>query len=379
MPFGYLLLVLFIGFAVLLQLIRVPRNPLLRVTSFWTSLVVNEQPHWFGALLLASTALAFALGDIDGWPAWVLVFLALAELIGLLQILLRSFPARRAVREAISSLDPGALRSTVSRRNFAAAILLPFGFQRRKVRTVTDIPYGTAGRRNLLDLYLPRDGEVTGPTLIYLHGGGFKSGDKKREGRLALYHLAAKGWICISANYRLSPSNQFPDYPIDLKKVIAWAKSEGSDFGVDPDRVFLAGGSAGGHIAATAGLTVNDSRLQPGFEDVDTSVAGVIGIYGYFGGLEYGSLRPAGPLPSSPGDLIHPGAPPFLLLHGDRDTVVSIGNARSFADGLKTAGVPVTLAELPGAQHTFDLLRSIRNENSIDAIQDFAGWVENRR
>lgn len=378
MPIGYLLIILFIGGCALLQLIPVPRNPLVRVASFWTSMVVNEQPHWFGAVLLASTGLAFSMGDIDSGPAWILVGLAVVEFLALLQILRRAFTSRGAVREAIASLDPEAPRATKKRRHFTSTLLFPLGYQRRRVRRIANVSYGPAGKRNLLDVYLPRNGKVTGPTLIYLHGGGFNSGDKRREGGLALRRLAAQGWVCISANYRLSPSSQFPDYPMDLKKVIAWAKSDGVEFGVDPARILLAGGSAGGHIAATAGLTVNDARLQPGFEDADTSVAGVIGLYGYYGGLEYGRLRPRGPLSSSPMSLVQPGAPPFLLIHGERDTVVSIRNARSFAAKLAKAGVPVALAELPGAQHTFDLLRSVRNENSIDAIVDFAAWVDNR-
>jgi acetyl esterase/lipase len=173
----------------------------------------------------------------------------------------------------------------------------------------------------------------------------------------------------------MSPEVQFPEYVIDLKKVIAWARREGLNHDVDPERIFLAGGSAGGHIAATAGLTANEPLLQPGFEDVDTSVAGVIGLYGYYGNLEFGSLRPRGPFSSSPRKLVEPGAPPFLVIHGQRDTVVGVGNARHFVRELESAGNEVAFAELPGAQHTFDLLRSVRVEDTIDAIEDFAEWV----
>ena len=210
---------------------------------------------------------------------------------------------------------------------------------------------------------------------IYLHGGGFKSGAKRREGQRALYRLAASGWVCIGANYRMSPEVQFPEYAIDLKKVIAWARSEGLAHGVDPGRIFLAGGSAGGHIAATAGLTANEPLLQPGFEDADTTVAGVVGLYGYYGNLKFGSLRPGGPISSSPRELVRPGAPPFLVIHGQRDTVVGVGNARRFVGELESAGNEVAFAELPGAQHTFDLLRSVRVEDTIDAIEDFAEWA----
>ncbi len=376
MPFGLLILVLLVGLFVLLQLIPVPRNPLVRVASFWTGIVVNEQPHWFALILLLVTGVTFASGDVDSPGAWLVVGLALFTIGGLTAVTLRMFRARGVLRDSINDLSPSATTHLQGDPPLLGALLAPLAFGRRRVEFRPGISYGPACDSNLLDVYRPRNVKVTGPTLIYLHGGGFKGGSRKREGQLALYRLAAMGWMCVSASYRISPEAQFPDYPIDLKRVIAWARSEGSEWGVDPGRIFLAGSSAGGHIAATAALTVNEPILQPGFESVDTSVAGAIGLYGYYGGLEYGSLRPRGPLPSSPRDMIHPGAPPFLLVHGDRDTIVSVGIARSFASRLREAGVETAYAELPGAQHTFDLLRSVRNESVIDAIADFAAWVE---
>ena len=375
MPFGYLVGVLFLGACVLLQLVPIRGRSVLRPLSFWTSLVVNEQPHWFALMLIAATALAFAQGNIDSAPAWAVVLGALAVLLGLARLFLRMFRSRASLAAAIAMLDPEAVDRTGGGRKYVATLFGPFAYGRGKVERVADITYGPAGKRNLLDVYHRPGGRSRGPTLIFLHGGSFTGGAKKREGQLALYRLARRGWVCISANYRLSPEAQFPDYVIDLKRVIAWAKSEGQRYGVDPDRILLAGSSAGGHIAATAGLSENEPVLQPGFEEVDTKVAGVIGIYGYYGGLDFGSLRPRGPLPSSPRDLVRPGAVPFLITHGVRDTVVSIENARSFVARLRESGVPVAFAELPGAQHSFDLLRSVRNENSVDAIEDFAAWL----
>ena len=384
MPFGYLFGVLLVGACVLLQLIPISRTSWLRPPAFWTSMVANEQPHWFALMLVVSTGLAFADGDIDSISAWGAVLVAALVLLGLAHLLWRAFPAREKLREAISSLDPVKDGGTnpgrlEGRRPYALTLLGPFAFGRWRVARTANISYAPGGRRNLLDVYRPRSGEVTGPTLIYLHGGGFKSGSKRREGQLAMYRLASRGWLCISANYGLSPASQFPDYPVDLKRVIAWAKRDGLEFGADPERIFVAGSSAGGHIAATAALTVNEPLLQPGFEEVDTTVAGAIGIYGYYGGLHFGNLRPRGTIPSSPRDLIRPGAPPFLVMHGTRDTVVSIENARSFVARLRESAVPVAYAELPGAQHTFDLLRSVRNENAVDAIEDFAAWAVSSR
>lgn len=376
MPYGYLFVVLLVGICLLLQLIATPRVAALRSASFWTSMVVNEQPHWFAIMLIASTVLAFAQDDIDSGPAWVAVVLAGAVIAGLLLLLLRAFPSRRALEGALESLEPGAARQVSEPKRYAATLLGPYAYGRGRVERIADLRYGPAGERNLLDVYRPRNREVTGPVLIYLHGGSFKGGNKKRESQLMLNRLAGNGWSCVTANYRLSPEGQFPDYVIDLKRVIDWVRKEGRDLGACPERIFLAGGSAGGHIAATAALTANEPLLQPGFEAADTSVAGVIGLYGYYGKLNFGGLRPRGPLPSSPRELVHRGAPPFLMIHGDRDTVVGIDHARKFASRLREAEVPVAFAELPWAQHTFDLLRSARNENAVDAIQDFAAFVE---
>jgi len=339
-------------------------------------MLVNEQPHWFALLLVASTGFAFSQGDLDSAGGAAVGAVAVAEVAGLAFVFERMFSSRSALREAVGHLAEGAVRKLDGRGNRRLATLaLPLGFGRWKVERIGDISYGPAGKRNLMDLYRPRHGEPTGPTLIYLHGGGFTSGAKRREGQRALFRLAASGWVCIGANYRMSPAVQYPEYVVDLKKVIAWVRSDGIGYGADPERIFLAGGSAGGHIAACAALTANEPVLQPGFEETDTSVSGAIGLYGYYGGLNYGNLRPRGPLPSAPVALVGPDAPPFLVIHGERDTVVGVGNARKFAAALRAAGGDVAFAELPGAQHTFDLLRSIRVEDEIDAIEDFAAWA----
>ena len=178
--------------------------------------------------------------------------------------------------------------------------------------------------------------------------------------------------MCISANYRLSPAATFPDHLIDVKKVIAWVREHGQEYGADPMVVFVAGSSAGGHLASFAALTPNDPAFQPGFEAADTSVSAAISLYGYYGSLNTGR-------PSSPLDYVDAEAPPFFVAHGDRDTLVLVDDARHFVEQLRSASSqPVVYAELPGGQHTFDLFHSIRFETVVDAIEAFAGWVRSR-
>jgi acetyl esterase/lipase len=207
--------------------------------------------------------------------------------------------------------------------------------------------------------------------LIHLHGGHFVRGRKSRESLPLIYRLASQGWVCISANYRLSPAVSFPEYLIDAKRMIAWLREHGGEYGADPSAVVMAGSSAGGHIAAMAALTPNDPAFQPGFEHTDTTVAAAVCLGAYLGPVGSGDGTP-----SAPSGYTSPDAPPFLVAHGDRDTVVCVDGARSFVAGLRSASrQPVVYLELSGAQHAFDLFHSIRFERVVDAIEAFAAWV----
>ncbi|HXQ57924.1 MAG TPA: alpha/beta hydrolase [Actinomycetes bacterium] len=234
---------------------------------------------------------------------------------------------------------------------------------------MADIPYGDAGRRNLLDLYRHRARPPGGPVLIHLHGGGSSRGRKNRQALPLLYRLASQGWLCVSANYRLRPAAQHPDHLLDLKKVIAWVRAHGHQYGADPGLLLVSGSSAGAHLAALAALTPNDPAFQPGFEDADTSVTAAIGLNGWYGGY-HGQEDASSPLAGG-----RPEAPPFFIAHGDHDTVAPVEVARDFAATLGNLSTnPVVYAELPGAQHAFDLFGSLRFEMVADTIQAFAAW-----
>jgi acetyl esterase/lipase len=375
MPVGYLTTVLIVGAATALLVFPVSKIRLFRMLSFWLGLFVNEQPHWFVVLLAASTGLAIAQGDLESTAAWVIAGIACLVMVGLLVLFSRLFYSRAPLRDALVRLGGPEPERLGSRRSRLVTLAAPLAFGWIGAKRTANIEYGPHGKANRLDVYRPRRGEVTGPTLIYLHGGRFRRGDKLREAQPLHRRLASNGWLVISANYRLNPEGTFPDYLIDLKRVIAWARSEGLDFGVDPGRILLAGGSAGAHIAAMAGLTPNHPDLQPGFEEADTAARGVIGLYGYYGGLNVPG-GPKGSIPSSPRDHVAPGAPPFLLIHGDHDSVMPSPGGLALVSDLEAVGNRAALAELPGAEHSFDLLRSVRTEDVVDAIQDFADRIQ---
>ena len=273
-----------------------------------------------------------------------------------------------------SELDPvlaGRLRRHLP---WARILFLPWMFGRRDVERLANIAYGDDGKSNLLDVYRHRSHPSGAPTLIYLHGGGFHWGRKNREARPLLYHLASQGWTCISANYHLAPpADAFPHNLIDVKKIIAWVRTHGHDYGADPDTIFLVGASAGAHLTATAALTANDPTFQPGFEDVDTSITAGIGLYGY-----YGSVTDDEDLPTTP--LAYDGdASPLFVIHGDHDTYTPPEGARALVEHLRTVSSnPILYAELPGAQHSFDLFHSVRFETVINGIEAFAAWVRSQ-
>ncbi len=249
-------------------------------------------------------------------------------------------------------------------------LFAPITFRRHGIERIANIRYGPAGQGNLLDLYRDRSNSRGRPILIYLHGGAFRIGSKRFGARYLLYRLARHGWVCVSANYRLNSAAEFPDPLIDAKKVIGWIREHGREYGGDPNAVFLAGSSAGGHLASLAALSPNDPIFQPGFESVDTSVAGVISLYGYYGPVASGEP------PSSPLAYVNSKAPPWLVVHGDQDTLVIVEDARHFVDRLRATSLnPVVYAELPAAQHGFDLFRSRRLETIIDAVEAFAVWA----
>jgi acetyl esterase/lipase len=223
-------------------------------------------------------------------------------------------------------------------------------------------------------VYLAKRRPLTGPVFVHLHGGAFRIGGKSREARPLLRRMARDGWLVVSANYRLGRAATFPDQLVDLKRVIAFARDRAQQLDVDERRVVVAGSSAGAHLSAIAALTPNDPRFQPGFEAANTSVDGAVLLYAYFGPID--SRGPA----SSPFDYVRPDAPPFLVAHGDRDSIVPVEDARAFANRLgNRSETPVEYAELPGGQHVFDLFHSVRCEAVVDHVETFARDVVERR
>jgi acetyl esterase/lipase len=155
---------------------------------------------------------------------------------------------------------------------------------------------------------------------------------------------------------------------IDVKKVIAWAHAHAAEYGLDPNQVFVSSSSSGAHLAITAALTVGDPAFKANLEQLDAAVAGAIGLYGYYGPAG----GPGQHVPSAPADHVRPDAPPVLIVSGGQDTLVPAAHTTRLVSTLrKVSRNPAVYAELPHAQHTFDLLHSVRMASVIDGIDAF--------
>jgi acetyl esterase/lipase len=361
-PVGYLIGVVIAAIPMLLSLRPLARSGRLGRLSWIATCVINEWPLIAVYWVVADTALAVAQGDIGSAGSWVGVAIALVSPCAAVVLVRRSLRARRVVASALDAPPAAAHPGRI--------LWAPLPFVHRDVARIPNISYADDGRLNTLDVYRSRAGVTEGaPILIHFHGGGFTGGRKSNEARPLLLRFARRGWLCISAGYRLRPAAAFPDFVIDAKRAVAWARAHAAEYGADPGRVFIAGSSAGAHLSAIAALTPNDPAFQPGFEEADTSVSGCVCLYGYYGPV---STRPPG-LRSSPAEYVHAEAPPFLIAHGTQDTLVPPARASALAGRLREVSrQPVVWIELPGAQHSFDLLRSVRFEALVDGIEIFA-------
>ena len=314
---------------------------------------INEVPVLGLWWLLAGT-MGTLMHPQSGLLWWLIAGFTAVDALLLARIAVRAGSARPALSTAFRAAYGPNAAPRYTRPAWWRVMLLPFVSWRPDVRRVRNLRYGPARRGNRLDVYVSRRHRGAGaPVLVYFHGGGFRMGSKMLGARPLIYRLAAQGWVCVSADYRLFRAG-YPDQLVDARAALAWVRDIAETYGGDPDTVFVAGGSAGAHLAATAALS-------------GTEVSGVISMYGY-----YGNVGRPGPKPTSPQSCINADAPPFLIVHGDLDTLVLRQDARGFADRLRAVSrQPVVYAELPGTHHNFDFFHSLRFHTVTDAIIRF--------
>lgn len=151
-----------------------------------------------------------------------------------------------------------------------------------QVRTLTGITYVTHGERSLqLDLYLPAGANRNAvPGIVFVHGGGWASGTRKEFAPMAI-RLAERGYASAAISYRLSGEAQYPAAVHDAKAAVRWMRANAARYGIDPARIAVAGGSAGGQIASLVGVTNGVERFDPGAgAGASSAVQAVVNIDG---------------------------------------------------------------------------------------------------
>ena len=239
----------------------------------------------------------------------------------------------------------------------------------------TDIEFATvADTRLLMDAYLPR-GSGPFPAIIWVHGGGFVSGDKKQYPKVIIDPLLDSGFAVFSVNYRLAPKHPFPAATDDLESAIHYIKSHAESFKVDPDRLILMGESAGGHLVSFVG-----AKHKP-----ENRVAGVVSFYGEHDLVarttEDPCIMDGKAVPKPPGGCLSPGLaaflgisevtieneklvreasavtyvkkdmPAYLLIHGTREFHVPFEQAVIMHEAMEKVGADCTLIPVIGGSH----------------------------
>jgi acetyl esterase/lipase len=222
-----------------------------------------------------------------------------------------------------------------------------------------------------MDAYLPLilDNEPA-PAILYAHGGGWTDGDKS-EASVGASQLAAMGYMVASINYRLAPQHKWPAQIEDVKCAVRHLRANAATYRIDPNRIGVIGGSAGGHLAALAGLTGPGAGFEGngGYPEQSSQVQVVVDIFGptdfatmdlqpHRASVEQllglpleqaaDALKRASPITYVRGD-----APPFFILHGDKDDLVPLSQSQELYDRLRAAGTPADLLVVKNAGHRF--------------------------
>ncbi len=256
-----------------------------------------------------------------------------------------------------------------------------------QVKTL-DIPYVLDGNANQdLRVYVPEDIEESLPTFFMIHGGAFRFANKTLYDTLAR-HLVERGYAVISINYRLLPRFTYPTQVQDAFCALAWTHANADTYGFDPERIIAFGDSAGATLAAMLGTVDDTSLYMEGcthrLPETDL-IQGVIAFYGVFDlsynpgeffsylGKEF-SEAPDLWAEASPIHWIDGSEPPFLLIHGTKDTMVPVSQSKNFAAALKKAKMDVELVLIPEVDHLFithNQLSSSENVQSLEAMDTF--------
>ena len=253
-------------------------------------------------------------------------------------------------------------------RNVLLFALIPAGLA---LPAQKNIPYtDSANVSQMLDLYLPESAGDPVPLIIWIHGGGWKSGSKENCLPVRL-GFTERGYAVAGINYRLTGEAPFPAQIEDCKAAVRWLRAHAAEYGLNPDRFGVWGASAGGHLAALLGTSGDISAFDTGGSlHVSSRVQAVCD---YYGPADFGSFfktpgferharedspeflllggKPEAAAGASPAAYATADDPPFLIIHGDQDRTVPPDQSRRMDAALRAAGSETELIFLPGSGH----------------------------
>ena len=239
------------------------------------------------------------------------------------------------------------------------------------VRVEQNVAFLTPDRKEKADLYFPLKpgaGKLTG-AVLHIHGGGFTGGVRDAERDINICaNLARHGYVAMSIDYKLSYNGKasWPQNLYDCKTAVRWLRVNAARLGIDPDRIGVIGGSAGGTLATLVALTTPEDGLDPGepYGEVSCRVRCGVDLYGISDLNQWHDVTmlgkkaaedPALYRKASPVTYARAGSPPLLILHGTADTTVPPHQSELLHAALQGAGASSELLLIADAAHTFHL------------------------
>ena len=406
-------------------------NAKLGIFSFVIGVITGELAIFLLPLQILCTLLFVLAGVVDGfWTGFILV-LSLISWCAQLIYIINSSRSALLLRAELdqAGIDPPSLSADKQQAQFWSRVRKPFSIRLANVVCQKGIIYQTIDSQpQALDIYHSKntigahnaEQNHAAPVLMYIHGGGLMEygGTRVGQGLPLLNELASRGWVCVSIDYRLSPKNKWPAHLIDCKTALQWIRDNIEQYGGNPNFVVTAGDSAGGQLSALMALTANQEQFQSNDGDSytasqdgavkqDSRVQGAICFYGVMDFCNlYGTshnqdaakmwaeqvidadltdpanlskFQSASPLAQAIGHKDPQSIPDCLLVHGDCDSLVALKESQLLAEKIRqVSDKQVICANVPGAQHAYNVFRSVRSELVLPEVVRFAETLHRR-
>ena len=244
------------------------------------------------------------------------------------------------------------------------------------LEAIKNVTYKTVGDVDLqLDIYKKKGLEAPAPTMVFIHGGAWKKG-KRQDYLPYMIDYAQKGYVTVTLSYRLSGVAKFPAAAQDVNCGIKWVKQHAAEYDIDPERMVLIGGSAGGHLSLLLGYGGDETLFNQDCKELgtDSKVKAIVDFYGpvdittpyaitteqvlSFMGATYEEIPEMYKL-ASPSTFISTDDPPTLIFQGTIDSLVPVSQSDSLASWLDKAGVDHDYHRLKGWPHTMDAAKKV--------------------